>query len=174
MVVLTWIDMAKTFVVFWVMFSVVRTPGDLFRLTWLYVAMHVLLSIGGFSLFVTEGARRFGDLGGSFLGDENDSAMALLIMIPYMYFLFPITRRRLGRLALLAGIMLSSLTVLFSFSRGAFIGFLTMVLYMWSKSDKRLRAGIAILVVVLVFFAVMPPEYWLRIESATPGKAGSG
>ncbi len=50
------------------------------------------------------------------------------------------------------------LTVLFSFSRGAFIGFLAMVLYMWAKTEKKLQAGLAIVGTLVVFFAIMPPE----------------
>ncbi len=165
MVARFWIDMAKTFIVFWVMYSVVRTHDQVYKLTWLYVLMHFVLSIGGFFLFVTAGQRRFGDLGGSFLGDENDSAMALLIMIPYMYFLLPVTRRNLARLVLILGMTLSGLTVLFSFSRGAFVGFVGMVLYMWLKSERKLRAGLAMLVMLIIFFAIMPPTYWQRIES---------
>lgn len=165
MVAEVWIDLAKTFVTFWVMFSVVRTPRELFRITWLYAIIHILLSIGGFSLFVTGGERRFGDLGGNFLGDENDAAMALLIMIPYMYFLLPITRRTIARLALIGGMALSGLTVLFSFSRGAFVGFLVMVFYMWAKSEKKVRTGVALLAVLAIFFAIMPPAFWQRIES---------
>jgi O-antigen ligase len=65
--------------------------------------------------------------------------------------------------------------VLFSFSRGAFIGFTTMVLYMWLKGSKKVRSGLAIAAVVGIFFAIMPPEYWQRIESvkgyATEGSA---
>lgn len=165
MVVEVWIDIAKTLVVFWVMFSVVRTPAELLRTTWLYAILHVVLAIAGFALFATEGTRRFGDLGGSFLGDENDAAMALLIMIPYMYFLWPVTRRKLGRLVLFAGMTFAGLTVLFSFSRGAFIGFLAMVLFMWLKSARKIRAGAVMLVMVVVFFAIMPPAYWERIRS---------
>ncbi len=165
MVVEVWIDIAKTLVVFWVMFSVVRTPAELFRTTWLYAILHVLLAGAGFALFATGGARRFGDLGGSFLGDENDAAMALVIMIPYMYFLLPITRRKLARLVLFAGMTFAGLTVLFSFSRGAFVGFLAMVFFMWMKTEKKIRAGAVMLVMIVVFFAVMPPEYWERIRS---------
>jgi probable O-glycosylation ligase (exosortase A-associated) len=165
MVGLTLITLSKTLIVFTIMYSAVRTFDQLKRLAWLYILLHVVLSVGLFSLFVTGGERRFGDLGGSFLGDENDSAMAILIMIPYMYFMLQTKMRLRARLVLLLGVFLSSLSVLFSFSRGAFIGFSTMVLYMWGKESKKLRAGLVIVGVVGLFFAIMPPSYWQRIES---------
>jgi len=165
MVGLTLITLSKTLIVFTIMYSAVRTFEQLRRLAWLYILLHVILSVGLFGLFVTGGERRFGDLGGSFLGDENDSAMAILIMIPYMYFMLQTKLRLRARLVLLLGIFLSSLSVLFSFSRGAFVGFSTMVLYMWAKDSKKLRAGLVIAGVVGLFFAIMPPTYWQRIES---------
>ncbi len=169
------IELAKTLIILCVMFSVVRTPAQFLRLTWVYIILHVILAVRGFSIFATAGERRLGNVGGGFLGDENDSAMALVIMIPYMYFLLPATRGRLARLVLIAGMIFAALAVLFSFSRGAFIGFMSMVLYMWSKSEKRLKAGIVIVLAITIFFAVMPGEYWDRIESmknyATEGSA---
>jgi probable O-glycosylation ligase (exosortase A-associated) len=165
MVAVNLFALAKTFVVFWVIFSAVRKYQQLWRLTWVYVILHVILAVGGFALFVTAGQRRFGDVGGSFLGDENDSAMALLIMIPYMYFLLPLTNRFRSRAFLGAGMLLGSLTVLFSFSRGAFVGFMTMVLYIWWKGGKRFKTGIILALLVLAIFAAMPAEYWDRIES---------
>jgi len=165
MVAITLITLSKTLIVFTIMFSAVRNFHQIYRLTWVYILLHVILSVGLFSLFVTGGERRFGDLGGSFLGDENDSAMAILIMIPYMYFMLQTSMRLRARLVLLLGIFLSSLSVLFSFSRGAFVGFSTMVLYMWAKDTKKLRAGLVIAGVVGLFFAIMPPTYWQRIES---------
>jgi probable O-glycosylation ligase (exosortase A-associated) len=175
MVGITLITFFKTLIVFTIMFSAVRTFEQLQRLTWLYIGLHVILAIGGFFLFVTGGERRFGDLGGSFLGDENDSAMAILIMIPYMFFMLQTKPRVRARLILMTGMILASLTVLFSFSRGAFIGFMTMVLYMWAKGTNKLKSGLIILGVVGLFFAIMPPEYWERIESvkgyATEGSA---
>ncbi len=158
-------QIAKTLIVFTVMFSVVRSIERLERLVWLYVILHIILAVIGFGIFATTGKRQFGDVGGGFLGDENDSAMALLIMVPYMYFLLPRAKRTLLRLVLLGGMILSSITVLFSFSRGAFVGFLAMVLYMWGKSSHKLKVGLALLAGVLILFAIMPREYWKRIES---------
>ncbi len=165
MVAWTLLSQFKTLVVFWVMFSVITRLDRLQKLAWLYVALHIILAAMGIALFATTGERRFGDIGGSFLGDENDSAMALLIMIPYMYFLWPMTRHRMVRIALGAGMLMSMLAVLFSFSRGAFLGFGAMVVYMWCKSRNKLRSGLLLVPLVLAMFAIMPHEYWERIHS---------
>jgi len=163
------ITLAKTFAVFTVMFSAIRSFDQFRQLTWVYILLHVLLGIGAFALFATGGERRMGDLGGSFLGDENDSAMAVLIMIPYMVFMLSVTHRTRTRLILYAGILFCSLAVLFSFSRGAFLGFLTMVLYFVAKAKgrRKLRAIFLLVLAAVVLLAVMPQQYWERIESMT-------
>jgi probable O-glycosylation ligase (exosortase A-associated) len=175
MVALKLLSLVKTLLVFWIMFSVITNLERLQRLAWLYVVLHVILAVVGLALFATAGERRFGDVGSGFLGDENDSAMALLIMIPYMYFLWPHARNHLGRFALAVGMIAATLTVLYSFSRGAFLGFVAMVVYMWWKSSHKLRSGLLLAAVVLGAFAIMPQEYWDRIESmqgyATEGSA---
>jgi probable O-glycosylation ligase (exosortase A-associated) len=162
---LTLFALAKTLLVFWIMFSVITNLERLNRLVWLYVIIHFILAAAGLALFATSGQRRFGDVGSGFIGDENDAAMALLIMIPYSYFLLQKAQRTWVRLFLLAGMIMSSFTVLYSFSRGAFVGFAAMVIYLWWKSTHKLRSGLLLAAAVLAIFAVMPAEYWERIHS---------
>jgi len=162
---LTLFALAKTLLVFWIMFSVITNLERLQRLVWLYVIIHFTLAAAGLALFATTGQRRFGDVGSGFIGDENDSAMALLIMIPYSYFLLQKARRPLVRVFLIGGMIMSSFTVLYSFSRGAFVGFTAMVIYLWWRSAHKFRSGLLLAAAVLAIFAVMPPAYWQRIQS---------
>ena len=165
MVGLTLITLSKTLIVFTIMYSAVRTFDQLKRVAWLYILLHVILSVGLFALFVTGGERRFGRSGRQLprrrerLGDGDPDHDPVHVLHA------PDEAPARARLVLLLGIFLSSLSVLFSFSRGAFVGFSTMVLYMWAKESKKLRAGLIIAGVVGLFFAIMPPSYWQRIES---------
>ncbi len=161
----TLITMAKSLAVFFVVYSIVNTVDKLRRLIWTYVVLHLILAALALPLFFTTGDRNFGDLGGGFLGDENDSAMALVIMIPYAYFMISETKSKLFRVILALGSLASSASVLFSFSRGAFVGFCTMVGYVWSKSTRKGAAAAALVVMLGVLFVAMPAEYWDRIES---------
>jgi probable O-glycosylation ligase (exosortase A-associated) len=165
MVLKTLIVMAKSLAVFFIMYSVVNTIEKLRALIWTYSGLHCILAILAFGLFFTTGQRNFGDLGASFLGDENDSAMALLIMIPYSFFMLRATKHKLIRTVLVVGMVFSSAAVLFSFSRGAFVGFMSMVIYMWAKSPRKRLTAVVLAIFVAGLFAVMPGEYWERIES---------
>jgi O-antigen ligase len=74
-------------------------------------------------------------------------------------------RRPLVRVFLIGGMIMSSFTVLYSFSRGAFVGFTAMVIYLWWRSAHKFRSGLLLAAAVLAIFAVMPPAYWQRIQS---------
>ncbi len=158
-------DIFKTACIFFVFIQVIDRVVRLKRLIWTYVVIHFLLAMIGVAIFVTGSTRHFGDVGGSFLGDENDSAMALLIMLPYVYFMLQITRRRAVKIFLVLAMLAGATSVLFSFSRGAFVGFIATVGYLWIKSTKKVAAAAGLTAFVILFLAVMPQTYWQRIES---------
>jgi len=166
--------MFKTLAIFFIIYSIVNTVPKLRQLIWTYVTLHLILGLMAFALFFTTGQRNMGDLGGSFLGDENDAAMALLIMIPYTYFMFGQTKHKLIRVALIVSITLSSGAVLYSFSRGAFIGYASMMLYVWGNSQKKHLATVVLIIAAVTVMGVMPSTYWERIESTKNyGEEGS-
>ncbi|MGD8395245.1 MAG: hypothetical protein PVF43_07195, partial [Candidatus Eiseniibacteriota bacterium] len=152
------IIMSKTLAVFFIIFSVVDNLPRLKNLIWAYIALHLVLGVMAFALFFTTGQRNFGDLGASFLGDENDSAMALLVMIPYAYFMLGQTRSKLWRAAMISSMILSSAAVLYSFSRGAFLGFTAMMLYMCARSQRKVAGMLAIGALFMTLVILMPPE----------------
>jgi probable O-glycosylation ligase (exosortase A-associated) len=159
------IVMAKTLAVFFIIFSVVNTLPRLKNLIWTYIALHLVLGVMAFGLFFTTGQRNFGDLGASFLGDENDSAMALLVMIPYAYFMLGQTRSKLWRMAMIVSMVISSAAVLYSFSRGAFLGYSAMMLYMCARSQRKVAGFFAIAALFIALVMLMPSEWYDRIES---------
>jgi probable O-glycosylation ligase (exosortase A-associated) len=159
------LDMVKMFAVFFIFIQITDTTARLERLVWAYVIIHFVLGLIGIALFATPGERRFGDVGGGFLGDENDSAMALLIMLPYVYFFLHVVRRTWTRLFLVAALLAGSSAVLFSFSRGAFLGFAVTLFYLWLRSSRKVLAAAGLGVLAALFLAVMPAAYWQRIES---------
>jgi probable O-glycosylation ligase (exosortase A-associated) len=159
------IDILKTFSIFFIFIQIVDSLARLKRLVWVYVILHFLLGLIGIAIFSTAGERRLGDVGGGFLGDENDSAMALLIMLPYVYFLLQMVKRRQIRLFLVLAMLVGSSAVLFSFSRGAFLGFVVTIGYLWIKSSRKAPAAAGLAALLILFLAVMPEQYWERIES---------
>jgi len=146
-------------------------------LAWL-VTIHVYLAtigIRGYSgnEFTESGYTSTGSIGGSFLGDENDAALALLIALPLAIYVFRQARAAWSRLCWGVGALLLLITVVFTFSRGAFVGLVVMALWWILTSKKRGQAIGALVLAGLLMFAVAPPEYWARMETITQTDEGT-
>jgi probable O-glycosylation ligase (exosortase A-associated) len=60
---------------------------------------------------------------------------------------------------------LSGMAVLGSQSRGAFLGILVMVAFLWLKSNKKLLSGLILIPVVLLAIGFMPEKWTSRMDS---------
>ena len=97
---------------------------------------------------------------GSFLGDENDFAMAMNMAIPYAWFLSQSAHNtRVMRIILyvLAGVLIIASTA--TVSRGGFVGLVAVlgVIFLFSRHKVRTLMSGTILSVVVVSF--LPPEF---------------
>ncbi len=120
-------------------------------------------------------AKNFGRLGASragglnapfFMGDRNDFAWAMLVMMPIIAVLLIGRRGVLTRALALAGIAAGVVGVVFSQSRGGAIGLVAVVLYGWLIVSKRRILGLgAVLVVGLGVYIVAPSGYFERMET---------
>lgn len=86
-------------------------------------------------------------------------------MVPLMFYLRSIVSQKWLKLALLGGIGLSTLSILGSHSRGAFLAIVVMVLFLWLKSQKKLFLGILIVAVLPLAIGFMPAEWTERMET---------
>jgi len=102
---------------------------------------------------------------GSFIADNNALALALIMTLPLAWFLFAQTRSRILKLGLAFLMALSCLSILGSHSRGAALAGATMTMFLWAKSRNKLGIGLAILVLLPVFVASMPQEWFQRMET---------
>ncbi|WP_051432354.1 putative O-glycosylation ligase, exosortase A system-associated [Rhodovibrio salinarum] len=130
-----------------------------------------VLSIGFFSMkgglftITTGGQYLVWGPKGSFIQDNNQLAMAVLMTLPLFFYLSQNAANRYVRWGLLAGLVLSVFSVVGSQSRGAFVSLVIVSGYLALKSRHRLVfAGLgASLLVALIFFL---PESWIeRMQS---------
>ena len=105
--------------------------------------------------------------GGYFLGDENDFSLALNIALPLAIYLFRQARTTWSRVCWGVGIAAMLITIVFTFSRGGFIGLAAMALYWAVTSKKKSEAIGALALATMLVIAVAPPEYWERIQTIT-------
>src|SRR5206468_1165825 len=104
---------------------------------------------------------------------ENDVALALNIALPLAMYLFRQARTTWSRVCWGAGIAAMLITIVFTFSRGGFVGLVTMASYWALASRKKSKAIGALALAAVLVMAVAPPEYWARIETITATEEGA-
>ena len=120
---------------------------------------------GGVFGLLTGGENRIWGPTDSFISDNNALAMALLMILPFIRYLQLHSAKRWIRLALLGTIPLLVVSVLASYSRGAFVGLAVTSLYLAAKSRHRIRYGLLILVALVGALSLMPDKFFDRMNT---------
>ncbi len=129
----------------------------------------VVLSIGyygvkgGIFTIATGGSARVWGPDGTFIGGNNEVALAMLMTVPLMRYLQSQATRKYARLGLTAAMLLTAAAILGSQSRGAFLGIMAIGAFFWWKSPHKLGASVLVGVVAVMVLAFMPQEWWDRM-----------
>lgn len=129
----------------------------------------VVLSIGyygvkgGIFTIATGGNSRVWGPEGTFIGGNNEVALAMLMTIPLMRYLQLQATHKYVRLGLIAAMLLTAAAILGSQSRGAFLGIMAIGAFFWWKSPYKLGASVLVGVVAMMVLAFMPQEWWDRM-----------
>jgi probable O-glycosylation ligase (exosortase A-associated) len=130
------------------------------------ILAHLIVGALTPEMFSGDGQRHY-VASGSFLGDGNDFALSVVIVIPFCLFMMLESQARIMQL-LYAGIMGALiLAVVQTQSRGGIMALSCVALYYWIKSDRKLLGAAGIVVVIMFIFAVAPPEFFERMETMT-------
>lgn len=135
-------------------------------LIWVIVGSIGFYSVKGglFTLLTGGGSRVWGPPGG-FIEENNSLALATLMIVPLMIYLYQIADNKWFRYGLAAGVLLSLISALGSQSRGALLAILAVSGYFWlATSHKIITAPILILLAVLGF-SFMPESWHKRMET---------
>jgi putative inorganic carbon (HCO3(-)) transporter len=109
---------------------------------------------GGLYTIATAGGGRVWGPGG-FIGGNNEIGLAMLVVIPLLYYLYLSTTRRWIRYGLIVTMVLSAIAVLGTQSRGAFLAIIGMAGFLWWRSPRKLLPGVAIVLAGILALAVM-------------------
>lgn len=101
----------------------------------------------------------------SFISDNNHVALALVMAIPLLYFIYGDVEKKWARLLALGAMGLTALAVIGTHSRGGFLAAGAMAAVLWWRSDRKVLVGMALILVAAVVAALMPPEWWARMET---------
>jgi probable O-glycosylation ligase (exosortase A-associated) len=102
---------------------------------------------------------------GTFIGGNNEIALALIMTIPLMHYLQTISNDMRVRHGLTIAMILCALAALGSYSRGALLAIAAMGLFLWLKSQHKLRIGLLLLLAVPPAVAYMPEKWAERMDT---------
>jgi probable O-glycosylation ligase (exosortase A-associated) len=120
---------------------------------------------GGVFTFQEGGEYRVWGPPGSFIEENNGLALATIMTIPLLYYLYMRATKRWLRWGLLGAMLLCGLSALGSYSRGGLIAITAMVGFLWWRSRSRLVAGLVLLTLIPVAIGFMPEKWEERMWS---------
>lgn len=143
------------------------------RLRWL-----CLVTGGTFGVLAVKGAI-FATLSGggqvsgpanTSIGDNNDFAMAMNMILPLLGAVYATETRKIIRIASAFAFVCGIICIVFTYSRGGFVGLAVVMLAMAWKSKQRV-AGIVGLVLLASALLFLTPDSWLQRMNTIPNAA---
>lgn len=163
-----WNDMMRAFVPVFLGFVLLTRKVRIHGLVWMIVLGLGFYGVkGGLFTLVHLGAggnRVFGPADTQ-IADNNNLALALVMELPLIYYLWRNTDQRLLRIGLqIAGVM-QILSILGSYSRGAFISLSVLLVFFWWRTNNKILYAVIGGVIVVGVLGVMPPAFWARMNT---------
>jgi putative inorganic carbon (HCO3(-)) transporter len=161
-----WKKVIKILFMTFVGLMLLRTKQHVFAFAWVVVLSLALLGIkGGIFTIATGGNYRVWGPPGSFIEDNNEFALSLVMTIPLLRFLQLQVTSALQKHALTAAMVLCAAAALGTQSRGALLAITAMATLLWWRGKSRLLGGVIIGVAAVGLVAFMPDSWTERMNS---------
>ncbi len=120
---------------------------------------------GGIFSLLSGGQHRIYGPAYSFIADNNDLALALNMALPFMFFLARDEENRRLKKYLVAGFILSVISIIFTYSRGGFLTLLGVGFLLLVKSKRKGLAAALAAAAVLAVSIYIPQQWFERMET---------
>lgn len=145
---------------------VIRSREDVHRMIWVLALSLGFYGVKGGIFTVREGGNfRVWGPTGTFIGGNNEIALALIIAIPLMRYLQQSSEQRWVKHSWAAAMLLSAMAALGSYSRGALLAIAAMLALMWLKSHKKMLGALLIALLAPLALLFMPERWTERMDS---------
>lgn len=162
-----WNKVIKIFFMIFIALALLHTKQHIFALIWVCALSLTLLGIkGGIFTIAGGGGERVWGPPGSFIEDNNEFAVALIMTIPLLRFLQMQLQGVWARGALTLAMVLLVISAVGSQSRGALLAIIAMTgLLWWRDIAHRLRNSILIAAVAAVVLSFASERWFARMET---------
>lgn len=120
---------------------------------------------GGIFTILTGGNYRVWGPPDTFIQDNNQLALALVMILPMIWYLYISAKQRWVQLGLLAGAGCTVVAIAGTYSRGGALGLAVILGYLWLKSRYKVVTFIAGAVVVIGALAFLPEQWYGRMHT---------
>lgn len=167
-----WSKVMKIMLMTLITLMVIRERRDIHRMIWVLVISVGFYGVkGGIFTLRSGGADRVWGPEGTFIGGNNEIALALIMTIPLMLYLRRESSKAWIKHGMVAAMLLSGLAALGSYSRGALLAIAAMLAFLWLKSRNKLAAGTLLAVTAPLFLLFMPQQWTSRMDTISDYQA---
>lgn len=161
-----WIRLLKTQVLILVTLMIMASEERIKLLVWVVTLSIAFFGVkGGVFSIITGGSFRVWGPAGSYIEGNNELALALIIILPLLRFLQNEQTNKKIRMSLLASQPLVIIAIITSYSRGAFLAGIVMLLFLWFKSKKKILGAFALIILGVGALIFMPQEWFDRMDT---------
>jgi len=160
-------SMVVTFIAYIGIITLVDSEEKYDKLVRFWILIFIFLAIYGFfnaNLHLPK-YKRYGFGVGGFVGDANDFCMALNTILPFAIFGVFTAKNLVGKVYFIVLVCLFLFIIILTESRGGFIGMVSVGIYSWFKSSKKVILALLMGALVVFVLAVAPANYWDEIQS---------
>jgi putative inorganic carbon (HCO3(-)) transporter len=161
-----WQEAIKILVMTFIATCIINSKERIIQTVWVIAFSIGIYGIkGGLFGVATAGQYRVWGPDQSFIADNNQLGLALIMILPLFYFLSTQVTQRWIRLGLYVSMGLDTVAILCTYSRGAFLALAITVFAFWLKAKRRFAMGAAAVVVLGGILAFLPSSWYERMYS---------
>jgi putative inorganic carbon (HCO3(-)) transporter len=161
-----WDRVSKTFYMVLITMMLINNTKDLKLFVWVVALSLGLFGLkGGLFTLASGGHFRVYGPDGSYIAENNSMALALVTTLPLIWYLRSESKSKLLTLALTGITVMTAVSVVGSYSRGALIGGAFMLFFLWTHSNKKFQTAAILLAVVALIVTVMPAAWFDRMDT---------
>ncbi|HJV76316.1 MAG TPA: putative O-glycosylation ligase, exosortase A system-associated [Noviherbaspirillum sp.] len=159
-----WNRVLKTFFMVILASAVLHTEKEIKALAWITgLSLGFYGFKGGVFTLLSGGSSHVFGPTGSYITDNNALALALVTALPLIWYLRQLATNKWLRHALLGLLLLTGVSIVGSYSRGALLGGSAMLFALWLKSRNKLGTGIVLAIAAAFAFSFMPEKWFDRM-----------
>lgn len=128
----------------------------------------IIIILIGIMIYVSGYALTHGGKGsGNYFMDENDVALYINMWLPFCYFLIFVEKEKKIKIFYIIGFILGLSAVVYSGSRGGFVGLIAVAFIIWIFSPNKIISIFIIFLSAILIIAFTRQSYWSDMSTIT-------